>query len=252
MRLLLSNDDGCQSAGLAVLAEACRPFGEIFVAAPDRDRSGASNSLTLDRPLSVEQDARGFHCINGTPTDCVHLALTCLLDDPPDMVISGINHGANLGDDVLYSGTVAAAMEGRFLGRPAMAVSLASRTPRHLDTAGRVVALLVERLRTSPLPELTLLNVNVPDLPFDRLAGFRVTRLGHRHPSEAVTRLQDPHGRTVYWIGGVGDARDAGEGTDFHAVAEGFVSLTPLTVDMTRHSAVGPLCDWVRALEELA
>lgn len=245
MRILLSNDDGYQAPGLAILASALRDVADITVVAPDRDRSGASNSLTLDVPIRARVMENGFICVNGTPTDCVHLAITGLLDHEPDMVVAGINAGANLGDDVLYSGTVAAATEGRFLGLPTMAVSAASHNPRHLDAAARVARELVQRLRVRPLSADTIINVNVPDLPYDELRGFRATRLGHRHKAEPVTRMIDPRGHAVYWVGPAGPEQDAGPGTDFDAVRNGFVSVTPLQVDLTRHSALRQIADWL-------
>jgi 5'-nucleotidase len=245
MRILVSNDDGYQSPGLKALAGALAGLGEVLVVAPERDRSGASNSLTLDVPLRVNRAENGFFRVDGTPTDCVHLALTGLLDREPDIVVSGINHGPNLGDDVLYSGTVAAATEGRFLGLPAIAVSIDSFAPRHLETAARVAVHLVERLRGAPLESHTILNVNCPDRPFDSLRGLAATRLGHRHKAEPVVAAKDPRGRTIYWVGPAGPEADAGPGTDFHALREGFVSITPLQVDLTRHSAIGSLGEWL-------
>lgn len=245
MNILISNDDGCQAPGLRYLAEACTGFGDVAVVAPDRDRSGASNSLTLDRPLRIRSNELGYICVNGTPTDSVHLAMTRLLPEPPDMVISGINAGANLGDDVLYSGTVAAAMEGRFLGRPAIAVSLNSHDPDHFDTAAKVVKSLLMRLNDAPLPADTILNVNVPDLPWSDIKGFQTTRLGHRHRSEAVMEAHDPRGRKVYWIGAAGPEQEAGPGTDFYAVNNGYVSVSPIQVDLTRHQALDSLNKWV-------
>jgi len=249
MKILLSNDDGYQAPGLLCLEQSLRQVAEVVVVAPDRNRSGASNSLTLDDPLRVSEADNGFRFVNGTPTDCVHLGLTGLLDEDPDMVIAGINAGANMGDDVLYSGTVAAAMEGRFLGRPAIAVSLAARGDelRYYDTAARVVRFLLDCGQSSSLPADTILSVNVPDLPWDQLAGFRATRLGHRHRSQPVVRGRDPRGREIYWVGPVGDEQDAGPDTDFHAVRHGYVSVTPLHIDLTRYSALHPLNDWLQA-----
>jgi 5'-nucleotidase len=247
MHILLSNDDGYQAPGLAALARALSEVADITVVAPDRDRSGASNSLTLEQPLRARQQPNGFISVEGTPTDCVHLAITGLLEAEPDMVVSGINAGANLGDDVLYSGTVAAATEGRFLGLPAIAVSLTSHAPAHFDTAARVARELVQRLQRQPLPPDSILNVNVPDLPYERLRGLQATRLGHRHKAEPVVKSEDPRGRPIYWVGPAGPEQDAGPGTDFFAVREGFVSITPLQVDLTRHAAVPELSDWLRA-----
>jgi len=249
MHFLLSNDDGYQSDGLARLARAVSELGRVTVVAPDRDRSGASNSLTLDAPIRPLRAPNGFIYVNGTPTDCVHLAITGLLDEEPDMVISGINHGSNLGDDVLYSGTVAAAMEGRFLGVPAMAVSLAGENPSHHDTAARIVLRLIAHLQKRPLTTDMLLNVNIPDRPYDELCGIEVTRLGHRHKSEPALRTRDPRGRDVFWVGPVGQEEDAGLGTDFHAVREGFVSITPLQVDLTRYNSMDNLAAWLGELE---
>ena len=245
MHFLLSNDDGYQAAGLELLAHALSGLGRVTVVAPDRNRSGASNSLTLDAPLYVRRAANGFYYVNGTPTDCVHLAITGLLDDEPDMVISGINAGANLGDDVLYSGTVAAAMEGRFLGCPAIAFSLVAEDASHFEDAVQAAMQLVSHmLGRLPGPEM-LLNVNIPDLPFGQMRGWEVTRLGHRHRSKPAVRMEDPKGRTVYWVGPVSPGQDAGPGTDFHAVGAGRVSLTPLQVDLTRHAALDTIRAWV-------
>ena len=245
MRILLSNDDGYFAPGLAALAEALKALGEITVVAPERDRSGASNSLTLDRPLTARRAANGFLFVNGTPTDCVHLAVTGLLDALPDMVVSGINHGSNMGDDTIYSGTVAAATEGFLLGIPAIAVSLTGRSGANFATAGRIAADLVRRhLRHSP-GEAYLLNVNVPDVPADRLGGVEVTRLGKRHKAEPVIKSATPRGDTVYWIGAAGDAADAGPGTDFHAIASGRVSVTPLQMDLTHFSHLESVRAWI-------
>ena len=245
MRILVSNDDGYQAPGLLRLVAALSELANITVVAPDRDRSGASNSLSLKNPLYVTRHDNGFYSVEGTPTDCVHVAITGLFEQEPDMVVSGINNGPNMGDDVIYSGTVAAAMEGRFLGLPSIAISQASFHPEHFDTAARVAVWLVRRLRERPLPPDTILNVNVPDLPWGQLAGFRATRLGHRHKSEPVIKSSDPRGRPIYWVGPAGPEQDAGPGTDFHAVRANFVSITPLQVDLTRHGALGPLTEWL-------
>jgi 5'-nucleotidase len=245
MKILLSNDDGYQAPGLKALADALSTLGEIVVVAPDQDRSGASNSLTLVNPLRARTMENGFIRVDGTPTDCVHLAITGLLDEEPDLVVSGINAGPNMGDDVLYSGTVAAATEGRFLGLPAIAVSMNSHEPEHIDSAARVALELVQRLTRSPLTENVILNVNVPDLPYAELRGFRSTRLGHRHKAEPVVKATDPRGKTIYWVGPAGAEQDAGPGTDFHAVREGFVSVTPLQVDLTRHTALDAVEAWL-------
>lgn len=248
MRILLSNDDGYLAPGLACLARALATLAEVDVVAPERDRSGASNSLTLDRPLHVRRGENGFLYVDGTPTDCVHLAITGLMEHEPDMVIAGINRGANLGDDVLYSGTVAAAMEGRFLGVPAIAVSLVGKEAVNFDTAARVTVRLVEQLVRDPLPADTILNVNVPDVPYEALTGFEATRLGHRHKSEPVIRASDPYGRPVYWIGPSGAEADAGPGTDFDAVRRRAVSITPLHVDLTRYTALDQIASWLKKL----
>jgi 5'-nucleotidase len=245
MKILVSNDDGYQSPGLLALVAALESIAEVAVVAPDRDRSGASNSLTLDMPLRANRTERGFIRVNGTPTDCVHLAITGLLEREPDLVVAGINHGPNLGDDVIYSGTVAAATEGRFLGLPAIALSMDAFEPQHLDTAARVGVQLVERLRAEPLESNLILNVNVPDIPYDQLKGFAATRLGHRHKAEPVTASRDPRGRTVYWVGPAGPEQDAGPGTDFYAVRSGYVSITPLQVDLTRHQSLDSLARWL-------
>lgn len=248
MHFLLSNDDGYLATGLDRLAKALEKLGKVSVVAPDRDRSGASNSLTLDTPLRAETADNGFIFVNGTPTDCVHLAITGLLDDEPDMVISGINNGANLGDDVLYSGTVAAAMEGRFLGRPAMALSLMGDTPDHFDTAVHVALMLIERLENPAIDNKLLLNINIPDVPVDAIAGVEITRLGNRHKSQPAVCSTDPRGRIIYWVGPVGAEQDAGPGTDFYAVNHNRVSITPLQVDLTAHATLDNLHEWASEL----
>ena len=233
MRILISNDDGYFSPGLAALAQAMSTLGEVTVVAPERDRSGASNSLTLDRPLKVRRAANGFLFINGTPTDCVHVAITGMLDHRPDLVVSGINDGANMGDDTIYSGTVAAATEGYLLGVPSSAFSLVGRGWAHLSGAASIAREVVEAFLASDPDPRTLLNVNIPNLPKDQLQGIAATRLGKRHVAEPVIASQDPRGEPIWWIGPAGEARDAGPGTDFHATAEGWVSVTPLNVDLT-------------------
>lgn len=253
MHILISNDDGLDATGIRLLAEQVgKHVDEVTIVAPDRDRSGASNSLTLDRPIRVEKRDAGVFKVYGTPTDCVHIAITGLLGEEPDMVISGINNGGNLGDDVLYSGTVAAAMEGRFLGLPAMAVSLVydQSRPRHYATAARAAQMLMRRLISEPLPADTILNVNVPDRPWDEIAGFETTRLGHRHRSEDVIPLEDPRGRQFFWIGAPGGEEDNGPGTDFNAIRRGFVSVTPIHVDLTRYQALDPVGQWVTNLNK--
>lgn len=254
MRLLLSNDDGVEAAGIRVLATQLAELGEVIVVAPDRDRSGASNSLTLDQPVRVTQLADGRYRVAGTPTDCVHLALSGLLEKEPDIVLSGINNSANLGDDVIYSGTVSAAMEGRFLGLPAIAVSLAGPgemhdgNGHHFESGARAALLLTRRLLVDPLPANTILNVNVPDRPWPEIRGFEVTRLGARHRSAPCIAERDPRGRTVWWIGPAGPAEDAGPGTDFDAVRRGFVSVTPIHVDLTRYQALQKVAGWIEGL----
>jgi 5'-nucleotidase len=245
VRILLSNDDGYQARGLRTLARHLAEIADVVVVAPDRNRSGASNSLTLETPLRVERVEDNVYYVNGTPTDCVHIAISGLLEQPPDVLISGINHGENLGDDVLYSGTVAAAMEGRFLGIPSIAVSLVGGG-EHFATAADLARRVVERNLTDPLPKDTILNVNVPDLPAAKIKGLKATRLGFRHKSEPVVKALDPKNRPIYWIGPSGAGDDAGPGTDFHAVAEGYVSVSPIKIDLTAHTALGPLDAWIR------
>jgi len=246
MRILIANDDGYLAPGLAALVEACRGLGQIDVVAPEQNASGTSNALTLQRPLSVWTAASGYRYLNGTPSDCVHVALTGLLPDRPDLVLSGINNGANMGDDTIYSGTVAAAMEGYLFGIPSIAFSLAEKGWAQLDSAARVARSLIEQvLARPPAPGHWLLNVNIPDRPHAELRGLRTTRLGRRHASEPVIRQSNPRGEPIYWIGAAGDARETGEGTDFHAVAEGFVSVTPLQVDLTDHQRLPQWRDWL-------
>ena len=249
MRILISNDDGYRARGIIALREALKGLGDLTVVAPDRNRSGASNSLTLDVPLRVAQSEPDVYYVQGTPTDCVHLAISGLFPFEPDMVVSGINDGSNLGDDVLYSGTVAAATEGRFLGKPAVAISLNTDglrgdSARHFETGAHFARVIVERLQADPYGR-AVLNVNVPNIPIAAVKGIKVTRLGNRHRAEAVMRAEDPRGRPVYWIGPAGAGQDAGPGTDFHAVSEGYVSVTPLTVDLTNHAALAELRTWV-------
>jgi len=251
MRILISNDDGYRARGLDCLSQTLVALADITVVVPDRDRSGASNSLTLDNPLRATVLENGFIRVNGTPTDCVHLAITGLLDDEPDMVVAGINAGANLGDDVLYSGTVAAAMEGRFLGYPAMAVSLAGKSLQHYETAAKVVVQLLDRLQKEPLSSDLILNVNVPDVPLSELKGFEITRLGHRHKAEPVVNMKDPRGKNIYWVGPAGAEQDAGMGTDFNAIKRSCVSITPLQVDLTRHSSIDLMSQWLEGMDAL-
>jgi len=245
MHILLSNDDGYLAQGLITLAEGLQKFAEISVVAPDKNRSAASNSLTLEMPLRAHQMANGFIKVDGTPTDCVHLAITGLLTSEPDMVFAGINHGANLGDDVLYSGTVAAATEGRFLGLPAVAISMVSSNPQYFDTAVKVAGKIFQRLLDQPLAKDILLNVNVPDLPWSEIKGFQATRLGQRHKAEPVIKAEDPRGQLIYWVGPPGAEQDAGPGTDFYAVSQGYVSVTPLQLDLTRYDTIDTIKDWL-------
>ncbi len=246
MRILVSNDDGVLAPGIQVLAEALTDIAEIYVMAPDRNRSGASNSLTLSNPLRVRPLDNGYHSVEGTPTDCVHLALTGFFNLKFDMVISGINDGANLGDDVLYSGTVAAAMEGRNLGFPAIAVSLAGRPVEHYETAAAVVKHLASKLMSDPLRSQTILNVNVPNVPLDSIRGMEVTRLGTRHAAEPTLKTTDPRGRPIYWIGAPGEKADSGPGTDFHAISQNAVSITPLHLDMTHYKIFEQVSSWTQ------
>lgn len=250
MRFLISNDDGIYARGIQVLADRMRALGEVTIVAPEKNHSGASNSLTLGDPIRVKEiEARTFR-VRGTPSDCVHLALTGLVDRDPDMVISGINFGANLGDDVIYSGTVAAAVEGRFLGLPAIAVSLVfEEKPQYFETAAEAVARIVGRLKQDPLPADTILNINVPDIPWDEVNGFEVTRLGHRHRAKDSIMMEDPLGRPLYWIGPSGPGRDAGPGTDFHAVERGYISITPIQVDLTRYQALEQVSHWISEID---
>lgn len=246
MRILLSNDDGYFAPGLEELANSLAGLGEITVVAPEQNRSGASNSLTLDRPLFLKRAGNGFHFVNGTPTDCVHLAVTGMLDNLPDIVVSGINLGANMGDDTIYSGTVAAATEGFLLGLPSIAISLTSFEGRNFATAGRIARELVERFIRDPIREPVLLNVNVPDIPYAQLQGMEVTRLGRRHKAEPVVRMTSPRNETVYWVGAAGAAADAGPGTDFNAVERGCVSITPLQIDLTHTGQMGIVRNWMK------
>lgn len=249
MRILISNDDGVFAPGIRALAKELATIADIEVVAPDRNRSGASNSLTLTRPLTVKQMDNGFYSVEGTPTDCVHLAVTGLLDTTFDMVVSGINDGANLGDDTLYSGTVAAAVEGRYLGLPAIAISMVGDQVHHYETAAIIAKQLVLKLKTHRLPSQTILNVNVPNVPIKELKGMQVTRLGTRHCAEQVVKDQDPRGRPIYWIGPPGLEADCGIGTDFYAINAGMVSITPLHLDMTNYKMFEPLSEWLQGIE---
>ena len=245
MKILLSNDDGYFAPGLNILAEHLAKIADITVVAPERNRSGASNSLTLDRPLSVKKASNGFFYVNGTPTDCVHIALTGLMSEMPDMVISGINDGANMGDDTIYSGTVAAAMEGYLLDIPSFAVSMSQHNATHFESAARVAVELVQHYQKAGFASPTLLNINVPDLPYEHLKGKAITRLGKRHKAEPVIQLKTPRNETVYWVGAAGQPNDGGEGTDFYAVAHNQVSISPIQVDLTKYSQMQEISDWL-------
>ena len=248
MKILLSNDDGFQAPGLAILANCLKTLGELTVVAPDRNRSAASNSLTLNRPLTPQLAENGFYKVDGTPTDCVHLAITGILESEPDIVISGPNDGPNMGDDVLYSGTVAAATEGRFLGLPAIAVSMGSFEPKHFETACWAIEKILMKLQETPLTDDTILNINVPDLPVEKIKGFLSTRLGNRHKSEGVIKQKNPRNQDIFWVGPPGEEQDAGEGTDFYAVKHGFISVTPLQIDLTRYDSLQNLNHWLETL----
>jgi 5'-nucleotidase len=248
MKILVSNDDGVYAQGIMTLVESLNELGEIYVVAPDRNRSGASNSLSLSHPIRTKTLPNGFISVEGTPTDCVHIALTGMLESTPDMVVSGINEGGNLGDDILYSGTVAAAMEGRYLGLPAMAISLCGERPIEYGTAASVAIKLIKRLRSDPLPAQIILNINVPNLPLDQIRGFQVTRLGTRHGAEPVVFDHDPRGKPIYWIGPPGLEQDAGPGTDFYAISHNYVSITPLHIDLTHYASFEQLSHWTQGL----
>lgn len=248
MKILVSNDDGVTAPGIRALSEALSAVAEVLTVAPDRNCSGASNSLTLTNPLRINKLDNGYISVNGTPTDCVHLAIRELYEGEPDMVVSGINAGANMGDDTLYSGTVAAAMEGRFLGLPAVAVSLVGREFTHYDTAAAYAVKIIMGLKKHPIASDQILNINVPDLPLDEIKGIRVTRLGARHKAEGMVRARDPHGREVFWLGPPGIELDVGEDTDFYVVSQGYVSITPLTVDLTAYRQLSQLQHWIEKL----
>jgi 5'-nucleotidase len=249
MHILISNDDGYLAPGITYLSDALKKQAEVTVVAPDRNRSAASNSLTLELPLRVHQQNNGYYSVDGTPTDCVHLALTGLLDKEPDVVFSGINNGENMGDDVLYSGTVAAATEGRFLGLPSVAISISSSVPKHFDTAAHVATLIFKQLRNKTLPSDTILNINVPDVAIDEIRGYKSTRLGQRHRAEPVIESRDPRNKKIFWVGPPGKEQDAGEGTDFYAVANNFVSITPLKIDLTNHDLLNDLSEWLEGFQ---
>lgn len=245
MKILLSNDDGVHALGIKVLQQELIKHFDVTVVAPDRNCSGASNSLTLLNPLRAETLENGFISVNGTPTDSVHLGVSQLLSSPPSLVVAGINKGPNLGDDTLYSGTVAAATEGRHMGIPAIAVSLLGKHENHYQTAAIITAKIIKRIKHHPLAPDQILNINVPDVPIDQIKGIKVTRLGHRHKAEMMKKMQDPWKRDIYWYGTLGKELDGGEGTDFHAVANHYVSVTPLTVDMTAHNSIDTMREWM-------
>lgn len=245
MHILITNDDGYLAPGIRILADTLSAVADITVVAPDRNKSGASNSLTLMRPLRVQKSPEGYYRVDGTPTDCVHLAISGLLDSKPDMVVSGINDGANLGDDVLYSGTVAAAMEGRYLGLPAIAVSLDGKRGENYLVAAQITQKIIEKLGEQLIPNDSILNINVPDSPLEKLGSITATRLGFRHKAEQMVMQQDPYGRPIYWVGPPGEAQDAGPGTDFFAIEQNQVSVTPLQVDLTRHDSIHSLQHWL-------
>ncbi len=245
MKILLSNDDGVAAPGLAELHRQLGSLVKCVVVAPDRDCSGLSSSITLDRPLRVTEHDSGFFSVNGTPADCVHLAVNSLLEVPPERVISGINMGANLGDDVIYSGTVAAALEGRFMAKSAVAVSLCGKGESALKTAGQVIKELFLKLDHLNVPKGTILNVNIPACDFHQIRGIKVTRLGHRERPKPPVKVTDPRGKVAYWIASVGRELDAGEGTDFHAIANDYVSITPLQYDQTHHGTLSQVERWL-------
>lgn len=245
MKILLSNDDSVFAQGIATLHGALSASHEVTVIAPDRNCSGASNALSLHLPLRIQQLENGFYSVNGTPSDCVHLGVNCFLKEDPELVVSGINHGANLGDDVIYSGTVAAATEGRYMGLPAIAVSLCSYEGGYFDTAAKVVTEVIEKLQSHPLPANQILNINVPNLPYEELSGIKVTRQGRRHRAEGMVKAKDAFGRDIYWYGPSGDAQDSGPGTDFYAIEHGYCSVTPLSVDMTVMESIEEMESWL-------
>lgn len=249
MNILLSNDDGVFAEGLACLYHTLALEHKVTVIAPDRNCSGASNALSLEKPLRIQQMKNGFYAVNGTPSDCVHLGINCFLEEDPELVVSGINHGANLGDDVIYSGTVAAATEGRYMGLPAIAVSLAyteASPTNHFASAARITADIIRQLKTHPLPTDQILNINVPDLSYQQLAGIQTTRQGRRHRAKTMIKSKDPRGRDIYWYGSVGQEQDAGSGTDFNAIKTGYCSVTPLSVDMTAHQCLDNMQQWIK------
>jgi len=250
LRILISNDDGVTAPGIEILAETIAQSAEVTVVAPDKNRSASSAALTLDRPLRYNQLSNGYYSVTGTPCDCVHLGSHKIMSERPDMVIAGINRGPNLGDDVIYSGTVAAAMEGRNLGLPAIAVSIASFQPQHFSTAVEAIVVLLRQLSYFRKNSATILNINIPDIPWNEIKGFQVTRLGKRHTAEAVIKSKDPRGHSIYWVGPPGKKQDAGEGTDFYAVDQGYISVTPLQIDLTHYQAINSTATWLESIKE--
>lgn len=250
LKVLLSNDDGVHAKGIDILYQELIKYFDVTVVAPDRNCSGASSSLTLLNPIRAEKLSNGFLSVNGTPTDAVHLGVSELITDKPDIVVAGINKGENLGDDTVYSGTVAAAIAGRYLGMPAIAVSLVGKDENYYDTAAIITRKIIQQLVKSPLPIDQILNVNVPDVPFEALAGMKVTRLGHRHQAEAMIKKEDTWHRDVYWYGKLGQERDNAQGTDFHALTQNYVSMTPITVDMTSHQHIEPIKKWLNEITD--
>ncbi len=249
MKILVSNDDGVNALGIKILNDELSIFADTLVVAPDRNCSGASNSLTLLNPLRADTLDNGFVSVNGTPTDSVHLGISQLFDGQPDLVVAGVNNGANLGDDVLYSGTVAAATEGRHMGMPAIAVSICGKSEANYQTAAIVTARIIKRLKAHPLPSDQILNINVPDVPLAQLKGIKVTRLGHRHKAETMKKMRDPWNRDIYWYGTLGSELDCGPGTDFHAISEGYASVTPITIDMTAYKSMQQMTEWMSEVE---
>ena len=249
MKILVSNDDGVNALGIKILNDELGKFADTLVVAPDRNCSGASNSLTLLNPLRADTLDNGFVSVNGTPTDSVHLGISQLFDGQPDLVVAGVNNGANLGDDVLYSGTVAAATEGRHMGMPAIAVSICGKSEANYQTAAIVTARIIKRLKENPLPSDQILNINVPDVPLAQLKGIKVTRLGHRHKAETMKKMQDPWNRDIYWYGTLGSELDCGPDTDFHAISEGYASVTPITIDMTAYKSMQQMTEWMSEVE---
>jgi 5'-nucleotidase len=246
MKILVSNDDGYFSPGLNTLVSHLKKIADVVVVAPDRNRSGASSSLTLDKPICVKEIGPNVHSVDGTPTDCVHIALTGLIPFKPDMVISGINDGPNMGDDTIYSGTVAAAMEGYLLGITSYAVSMGKSDPKNFETAARVVLDLIDKQTKEGPRDALLLNINVPDIPYSEIKGFSVTRLGKRHEAESAIKKTDVNGNNLYWVGAVGEPNDGGPGTDFYAIQENYVSISPIQSDLTNYKEIDPLKQWVK------